>query len=115
MAEVRDQVCAQLQNSIYIFADEVSALVVDIGSSSLRAGYAGDDTPKAVIPTTYGYHNAGDETAMEVEGSNATQSSKALNLYIGENGPSLWRAGMEVANPIVDGLSELHIRVISLL
>lgn len=90
-------------------ADEVSALVVDIGSSSLRAGYAGDDTPKAVIPTTYGYLNTSDETAMEVEGTDATQSSKSLNLYIGENGPSLWRAGMEVSNPIVDGLSKLYI------
>ncbi|KAG6890934.1 hypothetical protein C0995_000891 [Termitomyces sp. Mi166 len=88
--------------------EEVSALVVDIGSSSLRAGYAGDDTPKAVIPTTYGYQNTGgDEAAMEVEGADATQGSKSVNLYIGENGPSLWRAGMEVSNPIFDGLSKL--------
>ncbi|KAF5388200.1 hypothetical protein D9615_000199 [Tricholomella constricta] len=81
--------------------DEVSALVVDIGSSSLRAGYAGDDTPKAIIPTTYGYHDTGGDEEMEVEGS-ATQ--KRRSLYIGQNGPSMWRQGMEVANPIVDGL-----------
>ncbi|KAG6886068.1 hypothetical protein C0993_004058 [Termitomyces sp. T159_Od127] len=98
------RMCGWLQNFIHVLADEVSALVVDIGSSSLRAGYAGDDTPKAVIPTTYGYHNVGDDTAMEVEGSDATQGPKSLNLHIGENGPSLWRAGMEVSNPIVDGL-----------
>ncbi|KAG6820436.1 hypothetical protein H0H93_000432 [Arthromyces matolae] len=84
--------------------DEVSALVVDIGASTTRAGYAGDDTPKAVIPTTYGYHNTGGDEAMDVQGADAKQSARPMNLYVGENGPSVWRAGMEVANPIVDGL-----------
>jgi actin-related protein len=28
------------------FADEVGAIVVDIGSSSFRGGYAGEDMPK---------------------------------------------------------------------
>ena len=32
--------------------------MIDIGTSSLRAGYAGDDAPKAIIPTAYGYHPA---------------------------------------------------------
>jgi actin-like protein 6A len=30
-------------------------LVVDIGSSSIHAGYTGDDIPKAIILTHYGY------------------------------------------------------------
>jgi hypothetical protein len=30
--------------------DEVSAVVIDLGGSLCRAGYAGDDTPKAVFP-----------------------------------------------------------------
>ncbi|KAG6833774.1 hypothetical protein H0H87_001206 [Tephrocybe sp. NHM501043] len=84
--------------------DEVSALVVDIGSSTLRAGYAGDDAPKAIIPTTYGYHNTGGDEAMEVEGADATTASQSSKLHIGQNGPSMWREGMEVGNPIVDGL-----------
>ncbi|KIM64500.1 hypothetical protein SCLCIDRAFT_633828 [Scleroderma citrinum Foug A] len=70
--------------------DEVSALVVDIGTSSVRAGYAGDDTPKAVISSYYGYKpTAGDPDAK---------------LYLGQNGPSIWRDGMEIANPMRDGL-----------
>jgi hypothetical protein len=32
-------------------ADEVNALVLDAGSYLCRAGYAGDDTPKAVFPS----------------------------------------------------------------
>lgn len=32
------------------FADEVNAVVIDLGGCLCRAGYAGDDTPKAVFP-----------------------------------------------------------------
>lgn len=31
--------------------DEVNALVIDIGSSTVKAGYAGEDTPKALFPS----------------------------------------------------------------
>ena len=86
--------------------DEVSALVIDIGHSSLRAGYAGDDTPKAVIPTHYGYisspsDQAGDVTMGEdgAEGETSAQPTKKTKLYVGQSGPSVWRAGMEVGNP----------------
>lgn len=32
-------------------ADEVSAIVVDLGSHTCKAGYAGEDAPKAVFPS----------------------------------------------------------------
>ena len=32
-------------------ADEVNALVLDIGSGTVKAGYAGEDTPKAYFPS----------------------------------------------------------------
>lgn len=88
--------------------DEVSALVIDIGSSSLRAGYAGDDAPKAIIPTAYGYHVAQpDDDVPMVDNAEGTASEKPKfrNIYLGQNGPSVWRAGMEIGNPVVDGLS----------
>ncbi|KAI9001228.1 actin family [Trametes punicea] len=94
--------------------DEVSALVLDIGSSSLRAGYAGDDTPKAIVPTAFGFieepaASNGDVTMSEAgapaEGEQQSQAPKPkVKLYIGQNGPSLWRSGMEVGNPMHDGL-----------
>ncbi|KAL9092390.1 MAG: hypothetical protein Q9159_000898 [Coniocarpon cinnabarinum] len=34
--------------------DEISALVLDPGYSVVRAGFAGEDTPKSVVPTYYG-------------------------------------------------------------
>lgn len=32
-------------------ADEVNAVVLDLGTWQTKAGYAGDDTPKAVFPS----------------------------------------------------------------
>ncbi|KAF8665646.1 hypothetical protein AX16_000101 [Volvariella volvacea WC 439] len=86
--------------------DEVSALVIDIGSSSLRAGYAGDDTPKAIIPTSYGYTKVQGDTDVAMADANSGSSATPSNakVYIGQNGPSIWREGMEIGNPIVEGL-----------
>lgn len=92
--------------------DEVQALVVDIGTSSLRAGYAGDDTPKAIIPTSYGYipsapdadvpMGEGGEPGAPTNGN--TVGKKYSQIFIGQSGPSMWRPGMEIGNPLVDGL-----------
>jgi hypothetical protein len=35
----------------YNFTDEVSAIVIDLGSHTCKAGYAGEDAPKAVFPS----------------------------------------------------------------
>lgn len=92
----------------------MSALVVDIGSSSLRAGYAGDDIPKAIVPTYYGYKTttttAGDRDVQmgepPKENGETTKPPSDAKLYLGQNGPSIWREGMEVGNPVRDALSE---------
>ncbi|KAJ7591293.1 actin-related protein Arp4p [Mycena floridula] len=88
--------------------DEVSALVVDIGTSSLRAGHAGDDTPRAIIPTSYGYHRSPPDEDVTMgdsaENSEHVSKPKYAKMFLGQNGPSLWREGMEIGNPIVDGL-----------
>ena len=94
--------------------DEVQALVVDIGTSSLRAGYAGDDTPKAIIPTSYGYIPSAPDTDVPMEegaeGGASTNGNtvgkKYSQIFIGQSGPSMWRPGMEIGNPMQDGLSE---------
>ena len=33
------------------FSDEVSAIVVDVGYTNCKAGFAGEDNPKAVFPS----------------------------------------------------------------
>ena len=34
--------------------DEVSAVVIDLGTHSVKAGYAGQDTPQHVFPSAVG-------------------------------------------------------------
>jgi hypothetical protein len=105
--------CVVLSHLLTLCIDEVSALVIDIGTSSVRAGYAGDDTPRAIIPTQYGSMptNSDTDVVMGDSGENSAESSKSkfARLYIGQSGPSIWRQGMAVANPLVDGLSELFL------
>jgi len=86
--------------------DEVSALVVDIGTSSIRAGYAGDDTPKAIIPTSYGFKlKASDgDVAMGEAGEDGEAKKKDAKLFLGQHGPSIWRDQMEIGNPLREGL-----------
>ncbi|GAA93379.1 uncharacterized protein L969DRAFT_19049 [Mixia osmundae IAM 14324] len=70
--------------------DEVSAVVLDIGTSTTRAGYAGEDSPKSIIPTSYGYVPARD--------------GKEAQHYFGQAGPNVWRAHQRVLNPCQDGI-----------
>jgi actin-like protein 6A len=93
--------------------------VLDIGTSTIRAGYAGDDTPKAVIPTSYGYiaDQETEDMNMDDQGTangdqsttaNTTEKQKKMSLFVGQHGPSLYRAGMEIGNPMQGAMSEFH-------
>ncbi|TRM68368.1 actin family [Schizophyllum amplum] len=102
--------------------DEVSALVLDPGSSSVRAGYAGDDTPRAIIPSDVGHRidainddatledvpmaDASDPGATLAEKERALAKKKAVlsRLFVNQIGPSMYRDGMEVTNPMKEGM-----------
>ncbi|KIV81021.1 hypothetical protein PV11_08475 [Exophiala sideris] len=67
--------------------DEVSALVLDPGFSSVRAGFAGEDTPKSIVPTFY-----------------ASTGSQRL---FGDHVIDVPREGVEIKNPMnKDGIVE---------
>jgi len=68
--------------------DEINALVLDPGTYSTRAGFAGEDTPKSVVPIHYGALPSGQR------------------LY-GENAIHVPRTDMDIRNPYdTDGLVE---------
>lgn len=48
-----------LSRHLMISADEISALVLDAGYSTIRAGFAGEDVPKSVVSSYYGTVPAG--------------------------------------------------------
>ncbi|CEQ39687.1 SPOSA6832_01233 [Sporobolomyces salmonicolor] len=70
--------------------DEVGAVVLDIGSSSVRAGYAGEDTPKTVFPTSY----------ASVPSSDPSQPP----TYVHGSAVHLYRPHATVNNFITDGI-----------
>lgn len=72
----------------YVWTDEINALVLDCGSYTTRAGFAGEDTPKSVVPTHYGSLPSGER-------------------IFGENAIHLPRPDMEIRNPYnSDGIVE---------
>ncbi|KAJ9512256.1 hypothetical protein QJQ45_012818 [Haematococcus lacustris] len=79
-----------------LVADEVNALVLDLGSCLCKAGYAGDDGPKAVFPSSVGVVQAThDANGMEIDGLTASKRK----LYVGQLGVNYKRNHMEVVSP----------------
>lgn len=72
-------------------ADEVQAIVLDPGYATTRCGFAGEDTPKSVIPTFYGAYSEAEEK----------------KYIFGDDVHSSMRSKLEVKNPMnEDGLVE---------
>ncbi|NXV39451.1 ACL6B protein, partial [Rissa tridactyla] len=83
--------------------DEVGALVFDIGSFSVRAGYAGEDCPKADFPTTVGLLSP-EDVALELDSDKDKKGGKVY--YIDTNALHVAREGMEVLSPLKNGMIE---------
>uniref|UniRef100_A0AAY4BB10 Actin-like 6A n=1 Tax=Denticeps clupeoides TaxID=299321 RepID=A0AAY4BB10_9TELE len=85
--------------------DEVGALVFDIGSYTVRAGYAGEDCPKADFPTVIGVtlDREDGSAPMETDGEKPKQSGTAY--YIDTNQLRVPREQMEVMSPLKNGMS----------
>ncbi|XP_047388942.1 actin-like protein 6B isoform X3 [Sciurus carolinensis] len=82
--------------------DEVGALVFDIGSFSVRAGYAGEDCPKADFPTTVGLLAAEEGGGLELEGE---KEKKGKIFHIDTNALHVPRDGAEVMSPLKNGMN----------
>ncbi|KAN0064125.1 Actin-related protein 4 [Thecaphora frezii] len=59
--------------------DEINAIVIDPGYSQTRAGWAGEDTPRAVIPSFYGYSDISDHQIAQLERHAAYLDPAATN------------------------------------
>uniref|UniRef100_A0A673J1G7 Actin-like protein 6A n=1 Tax=Sinocyclocheilus rhinocerous TaxID=307959 RepID=A0A673J1G7_9TELE len=83
--------------------DEVGALVFDMGSYSVRAGYAGEDCPKADFPTVIGVtlDREDGSTPMETDGE---KGKSGTTYYIDTNQLRVPRENMEVMSPLKNGM-----------
>ncbi|KAL1339157.1 actin-related protein 4 isoform X1 [Arachis duranensis] len=93
--------------------DEVSAIVIDLGSHTCKAGYAGEDAPKAVFPSVVGAIDQMDIDEAENGEKNSESTADAKNndkpkgkrkLYVGSQSLGYRRDHMEVLSPLKDGI-----------
>jgi len=101
--------------------DEVGAVVVDVGSTTTKAGFAGEDSPKAVFPTSVGVlystgqdnvvgqgpkavGDEGDTDAPSSSSSGSSNVSKRKVYYVGTSSLSVVKPDLEVVNPMEGGL-----------
>ncbi|XP_048232891.1 actin-related protein 4 isoform X2 [Ricinus communis] len=96
--------------------DEVSAIVIDLGSHTCKAGYAGEDAPKAVFPSVVGSidqmelddtTNNEKNPSADSKNNNGKDSEKGKGkrkLYVGSQAVGFRRDHMEVLSPIKDGV-----------
>lgn len=69
-----------------------------MGTCSTRAGYAGEDTPRAMFPTQFGYldNQDGEDVSME----------NKKQYYIGDNKINKFKSQMTMSHPLKDGMSK---------
>lgn len=92
--------------------DEVSAIVIDLGSHTCKAGYAGEDAPKAVFPSVVGCIDQMDadddkENNDSETNNNNVDSNKPKGkrrLYVGSQALGFRCDHMEVVSPLKDGV-----------
>ncbi|KAI4889760.1 hypothetical protein NFI96_030934, partial [Prochilodus magdalenae] len=82
---------------------EVGALVFDIGSFSTRAGYAGEDCPKADFPTSLGVH-VEEEGPAEMGAEQENNSGRSF--YLDTTALHVPRAEVELISPLKNGMIE---------
>lgn len=66
-------------NPLTYGGDEVSALVLDFGTQNTRAGYAGEEIPRCVVPTAYGYMEVEVEVPVESISTGVAVEDIAMN------------------------------------
>ncbi|KAL2461647.1 Actin-related protein 4 [Abeliophyllum distichum] len=85
--------------------DEVSAVVIDLGSHTCKAGYAGEDAPKAVFPSVVGSIDQMEVDDPDNPDKNPDTKSKGKRkFYVGSQDLGFRRDDMEVLSPIKDGI-----------
>lgn len=85
-----------------------------------RAGYAGEDTPRVMFPTSFGYVDTEEELAgpeqptapttqadgdiVMGEEQQSKGTTKKRNYYIGDNKINKFKSNLEIKSPLKDGL-----------
>ena len=92
--------------------DEVGAMVLDMGGTTTRCGYGGEECPRTVISSTVGFlpgEEAGEAKEMEVDGAVKPAAAKAaaakpsMKTRVDQQ-LGLPREGLELRPALIDGV-----------
>uniref|UniRef100_T1JBA2 Uncharacterized protein n=1 Tax=Strigamia maritima TaxID=126957 RepID=T1JBA2_STRMM len=87
--------------------DEVGALVFDIGHYSIRAGYAGEDSPKAEIPSHAGVvEEMVEPMETNIKEGSIPAATSDKKYFIDTTSIHVARKGMEMSTFLKDGMIE---------
>lgn len=113
--------------------DEINAIVLDPGTSVFRGGWAGEDQPRALFPSHYGWLPMSDEDRALVASQGAAPQDGDVSMpdaseeaplpkralprgvsfdvargrkrFVGDAGVSYWRPNLEIDTPFdADGI-----------
>jgi len=104
--------------------DEVSAIVLDPGFSTTRAGFAGEDAPKSLVPTYYGKYSYEGQEKLIFGDDVFVSPRPGLSIHnpIGRDGivedwdmaEKVWEysfasrlTGAKPGNPLYNGLNDI--------
>lgn len=98
--------------------DEINAIVLDPGTQLFRGGWAGEDTPRAVFPSHYGWLPASEEERSAANGGDVSMqdadqpasagawprgvsldAAQGRKRFVGDAGVSYWRPHLEIDTP----------------
>lgn len=82
--------------------DEINAVVLDPGASIIRGGWAGEDNPRTVIPSHYGWLPLGDNESDDVPRGVSLDKTRGRKRFLGDAGVTYWRQGLEIDSPFDD-------------
>jgi len=87
--------------------DEVGALVFDIGHYALRAGYAGEDSPKAQIPSVVGVLEQANSIEM-MDADNIKEATKPTDkkYFIDTVSLNVTKKDLEIVGYVKDSMIE---------
>ncbi|KAL0486142.1 actin-like protein [Acrasis kona] len=75
--------------------DEVGSLVMDIGTLNTKAGFAGEDTPKAIFPSFVGTRNMQDKMQ---------EDNNEVRYYVGHKQLASPKDNLQVESPFENGV-----------
>eukprot|EP01094_Clydonella_sp_ATCC50884_P026034 TRINITY_DN7015_c1_g1_i1.p1 TRINITY_DN7015_c1_g1~~TRINITY_DN7015_c1_g1_i1.p1 ORF type:complete len:431 (-),score=133.01 TRINITY_DN7015_c1_g1_i1:1535-2827(-) len=88
-----------------LMSDGLSSVIIDVGSYSVKAGFAGEDTPRVLVPTCVGtsMKSRARDDAMDVSSfGGAIATSRVIDIGLASLCYPL--DGREIASPLQDGL-----------